>query len=121
MRNTSVFGVTERIEALVTALWVLSDFVLFAFALSAGSGCLRLAFGLGLDAVSEKRALFDLRGGRWLIWLCAALSALTAALIAPDSAALALVSQVIAPGVNLLMLFGLALPALLIGRIRGKI
>ena len=36
-------------------------------------------------------------------------------------AALALVSQVIAPGVNLLMLFGLALPALLIGRIRGKI
>lgn len=121
VRNTSVFGVTERIEALVTALWVLSDFVLFAFALSAGSGCLRLAFGLGLDAVSEKRALFDLRGGRWLIWLCAALSALTAALIAPDSAALALVSQVIAPGVNLLMLFGLALPALLIGRIRGKI
>lgn len=121
VRNTSVFGVTERIEALVTALWVLSDFVLFAFALSAGSGCLRLAFGLGLDAVSEKRALFDLRGGRWLIWLCAALSALTAVLIAPDSAALALVSQVIAPGVNLLMLFGLALPALLIGRIRGKI
>ena len=38
VRNTSVFGVTERIEALVTALWVLSDFVLFAFALSAGSG-----------------------------------------------------------------------------------
>lgn len=121
VRNTSVFGVTERIEALVTALWVLSDFVLFAFALSAGSGCLRLAFGLGLDAVSEKRALFDLRGGRWLIWLCAAASGVTAALIAPDSAALKLVSDVIAPGVNLLMLFGLALPALLIGRIRGKI
>ena len=46
---------------------------------------------------------------------------MTAALIAPDSAALKLVSDVIAPGVNLLMLFGLALPALLIGRIRGKI
>lgn len=121
VRNTSVFGVTERIEALVTALWVLSDFVLFAFALSAGSGCLRMAFGLGLDAVSEKRGLFDLHSGRWLIWLCTAASGVTAALIAPDSAALKLVSDVIAPGVNLLMLFGVALPALLIGRIRGKI
>lgn len=121
VRNTSVFGVVERIEALVTALWVLSDFVLFAFALSAGSGCLRLAFGLGLDAVSERRGFFDLRGGRWLIWLCTAVSGLTAALIAPNSAALKLVSEVIAPGVNLLMLFGIILPALLIGRIRGKI
>ena len=121
VRNTSVFGVTERIEALVTALWVLSDFVLFAFALSAGSGCLRLAFGLGLDAVSEKRALFDLRGGRWLIWLCAALAGLTAALIAPDSASLKLFSELVAPGLNLLAIFGLILPALLIGRARRKI
>ena len=120
-RNTSLFGVVERIEALVTALWVLSDFVLFAFSLSAGSSCLRLALGLGLDAVSERRKLFDMHGGRWLVWLCTALSALTAVLIAPDSASLALFSKVIAPGVNLLMLFGILLPALLIGRIRGKI
>ncbi len=107
VRNTSVFGVTERIEALVTALWVFSDFVLFTFSLSASSGCLGLALGR--------------RDAKWTIWLCALLSAVTALLIAPDSAVLRLVSELVAPGLNLIMLYGLVLPALLIGRIRGRI
>ena len=37
IRDVTLTKTVERIEALVTALWVLSDFVLFAFALSAGS------------------------------------------------------------------------------------
>ena len=45
VRNTSVFGITERIEALVTALWVFSDFVLFTFSIAAGASCLRSAPG----------------------------------------------------------------------------
>ena len=106
VRNTSVFGVTERIEALVTALWVFSDFVLFTFSLSAAAGCLALALGAA--------------GGRWTIWLCTALAAVTAVFIAPDSTSLKLVSELIAPGLNLIMLYGLILPALLIGRLRGK-
>ena len=121
VRNTSLFGVAERIEALVTALWVFSDFVLFAFALSAGAGCLRLALGLAPEGLSERHGAFEMRGGRWLIWLCAALAGLTAALIAPDSASLKLVSELVAPGLNLLAIFGLILPALLIGRARRKI
>lgn len=121
VRNTSLFGVAERIEALVTALWVFSDFVLFAFALSAGAGCLRLALGLAPEGLSERHGAFEMRGGRWLIWLYAALAGLTAALIAPDSASLKLVSELVAPGLNLLAIFGLILPALLIGRARRKI
>ena len=121
VRNASLFGVAERIEALVTALWVFSDFVLFAFALSAGAGCLRLALGLAPEGLSERHGAFEMRGGRWLIWLCAALAGLTAALIAPDSASLKLVSELVAPGLNLLAIFGLILPALLIGRARRKI
>ena len=121
VRNTSLFGVAERIEALVTALWVFSDFVLFAFALSAGAGCLRLALGLAPEGLSERHGAFEMRGGRWLIWLCAALAGLTAALIAPDSASLKLFSELVAPGLNLLAIFGLILPALLIGRARRKI
>ena len=58
-------------------------------------------------------------------WLCpiAALPflLLTAVFIAPDSASLKLVSELIAPGLNLIMLFGLVLPALLIGRLRGRL
>ena len=53
--------------------------------------------------------------------LCAALAGLTAALIAPDSASLKLVSELVAPGLNLLAIFGLILPALLIGRARRKL
>ena len=121
VRNTSLFGVAERIEALVTALWVFSDFVLFAFALSAGAGCLRLALGLAPEGLSERHGAFEMRGGRWLIWLCAALAGLTAALIAPNSASLKLFSELVAPGLNLLAIFGLILPALLIGRARRKI
>ena len=108
-------------EALVTALWVFSDFVLFAFALSAGAGCLRLALGLAPEGLSERHGAFEMRGGRWLIWLCAALAGLTAALIAPDSASLKLFSELVAPGLNLLAIFGLILPALLIGRARRKL
>ena len=121
VRNTSLFGVAERIEALVTALWVFSDFVLFAFALSAGAGCLRLALGLAPAGLSERHGAFEMRGGRWLIWPCAALAGLTAAPIAPDSASLKLFSELVAPGLNLLAIFGLILPALLIGRARRKI
>lgn len=107
VRNTGLFGVTARIEALVTALWVLSDFVLFAFALGSASSCLGLAFSS--------------RDASWPVWPCAAAAVLTAVFIAPDSASLKLVSELIAPGLNLIMLFGLVLPALLIGRLRGRL
>lgn len=121
VRNTSVFGITERIEALVTALWVFSDFVLFTFSIAAGASCLRSALGAGQDGLDERRGPLELRRGRWALWLCAVSAAAVAVFIAPDSASLKLVSELIAPGLNLIMLFGLALPALIIGRIRGKI
>ena len=121
VRNTSLFGVTERIEALVTALWVFSDFVLFTFSLSAGAGCLRRALGLAPEPLSERRRALDLGGGRWLTWLGALLAGLTAALIAPDSVTLRAVSELVAPAANLLALYGLVLPALLIGRARGRV
>lgn len=90
VRNTGLFGVAERIEALVTALWVLSDFVLAALSLMAAARALRLALGLK----KEKR----------LAALCA-LAALAAAwACAPDALALRYVSEVLVVRGNLAVL-----------------
>ena len=90
VRNTGLFGVAERIEALVTALWVLSDFVLAALSLMAAARALRLALGLKRE--------------RRLAVLCA-LAALAAAwACAPDALALRYVSEVLVVRGNLAVL-----------------
>ncbi len=100
VRNTSLFGVAERIEALVTALWVLSDFVLAAFSLMAASRLARLALKArsrpGLPRFLQPRALTSLAA--------AALALACALAVAPDSRTLRFVSDCVVVYVNLAML-----------------
>lgn len=100
VRNTGLFGVAERIEAFVTALWVLSDFVLCALTLMASERCLSLA----LKPRPRPDAPRLLRPGT-LLTLASALTALACALvIAPDSRTMRIFSDKIVVAVNLAML-----------------
>ncbi len=109
VRNTSLFGVSQRIEALVTALWVLSDFVLCALALMSASLCLRLA--LGAKRGARPRAAVTAA--------CALLALGSALVLAPDSLTLRWVSEVLVVRLNLAMLcLMLPLLALAGGRLK---
>ena len=116
VKNISVSGIAERLEALITAFWVFSDFVMCSLALTAASGALRLIAGLpehpeGPGALSH---------GRWLTWLCAAAAGLTAAAIAPTDFVLAEYSERIIPAPNLVMVAALLIPLTLAVRLRGQ-
>ena len=80
IRDVTLTKTVERIEALVTTLWVLSDFVIFTLLLCTASHIFRLIFGFRPEK-GDVRAL-DMSNGRAVIPLCAALSG-TAALLMP--------------------------------------
>ena len=97
VRNTGLSGVAERIEALVTALWVLSDFVLSAFSLMAASRLLRLSLGLARGPSRPGSV-----PPRTLATCACAAAALACALMAaPDSRTLRYVSDTLVVWVNL--------------------
>ena len=117
VRNTGLFGVAERIEALVTGLWVLSDFVLCAFALMSSSLALRLSLGL-----RERPGAVKALSPRALTTAACACAALACALvIAPDSRSMRIISDAVVVYVNLAMIFVLMLPTLAVGVGRGRI
>ncbi len=116
VRGTGLFGGAVRIEALVTGLWVLSDFALCALSLKAGARCICLALGLlqsGEAAAKRPRALATLA--------CAALAAGCALAVAPDSRALRFVSDTLVVYANIALVFALMLPALALGMARRRI
>lgn len=108
IRDVTLFKTVERIEALVAALWVLSDFVIFTLLLTAAAHMLRLVFGYR----PEKRdaPLTDMKNGRYLIAVSAAASGVVAALLPDAEQGMKLVSQIIVPCVSLGIIF-LLLPA----------
>lgn len=117
VRNTGLFGVAERIEALVTGLWVLSDFVLCAFALMSSSLALRLSLGL-----RERPGAAKALSPRALTTAACACAALACALvIAPDSRSMRIISDAVVVYVNLAMIFVLMLPTLAVGVGRRRI
>ena len=110
IRDVTLTKTVERIEALVTTLWVLSDFVIFTLLLCTASHIFRLIFGFRPEK-GDVCAL-DMSNGRIIIPLCAALSG-TAALLMPTSEhVMRSISQIIVPGASLTILF-VILPLLL--------
>ena len=100
VRNTGLFGDAIRIEALVTGLWVLSDFVLAGFALMSAVAALRLSLGL-----REKPSAAKCLSARTLTTLaCAALALACALVIAPNARAMRIVSDQVVVCANLAML-----------------
>lgn len=72
IRNVTLFRSIEHIEAVVVALWVLPDFVVFTMMLTAASHMLRLLSGYVPERGGAR--FFDMKNGRWVIPICAAIS-----------------------------------------------
>ena len=107
IRNISVFGIIERIEAVVIALWVIPDLV-FAAALLRAEGVL-------LSAVTGRTI------GRPLHLVFAAGAMICGLAAARDAFSLERLSRELVPAVNLALAFGLMPLSLLVGRLRRVI
>ena len=111
VRDMSFFGSIERIDAVIVAIWVFSDFILISLFLFFAAKSLRNIFSIRPE---EGRA-------RAVALVCAALSLIAALLMARDAVALDGITQTIIPPLNLLFVFVLPPLVLLIGRLRGKL
>ena len=119
VRNLVLFGSLERIEALVVSLWVFSDFILVAVCLSAAQRLLRGLTGKRSGYAGEK--MFEMKNGRWMIWLCAVSAAVFALVFAPDGESMALWSETVIPVANLAFSFGVLPVIYIVGKLRKKI
>ena len=120
IRGISITSLLERIEAVVIAFWVVTDFILVSTFLFICIENLHLILGIQRD----KRTvgpIFSLKNGRWLIWLCSIAVALIATLVAPSSFGLYWLSEVFIPFANLVFVFGLLPLICIIGKVRKKI
>lgn len=63
-RDVSIFNLSQRIEAVVIALWAFADFIICVLLLRCAHEALRAVFGF---PKSEDLPLFSLRRGRWLL------------------------------------------------------
>ena len=102
-RDVTLFRTVERIEALVAALWVMSDFTILALLLISAGHLLRLV--LGHKPESDDVPMLSMANGRWLIPVCAALTAAAAAFIPTQQEQLEFISEYIVPAVNLCAAF----------------
>ena len=111
VRDMSFFGSIERIDAVIVAIWVFSDFILISLLLFFAAKSLRYIFSIRPE---EGR-------GRAVAVACAAISLITALLMAKDAVALDRITQMIVPPLTLLFVFILPPLVLLVGRLRGKL
>ena len=99
VRNLVFFRTVERVEALVSMLWMFPDFLLASLQLWSAQYCLRLLFGFHGVCTGEK--LTDLRRGRWILFLCALAMLGSALLIGRDAQEMAFWSSRLMPVLNL--------------------
>ncbi len=115
IRDVSLFGLAQRIEAVVIALWVFADFVLCTLLLRCAHEALRTVCGY---PKSENLPLFSPRRGRWLLWLEAPAVWACGHFIAASSQQFSAWSQTRIPLLmNLFVFAGFPL-ILLVGRLR---
>ena len=107
IRNVSVFGIIERIEAVVITLWVITDLLFIAVLLR--------IFGELYSAVAERESPRLLRP---VPAVCAVACGL---LTARDAFTLERISETVVPAVNLLLAVTLPTSALLVGKLRKSI
>ena len=120
IRGISFTNLLERIEAVVIALWVVTDFVLVTMLLFVCVETLHLVLGIRRDK-RKVGTMRSLQNGRWLIWLCSAAVFACAALIAPSSFSLHWISEVLIPYTNLFFVFVLLPLICIIGKLRKTI
>ena len=115
VRDVSLLGSLERVEPVVIALWVFSDFIFLSLLLHIAAGNLRECFGLTASKVSGKP------GGRWPALLCAALAAAAGLLVGRDAESFSFLSETLVPLLSAVFVFVLPIPAAVIGLLRGRI
>lgn len=119
VRDVTIFNSVERIDAIVVAMWVFSDFVLISLLLYTAAKNLRMSFGI--DPSEEKAKLTDFSRGRWLAPVCAALAMAAGLAMATDAVSLEKFTEVIMPLLNLFFAFVVPPVVFVIGRLRGKL
>lgn len=119
VRDVTIFNAVERIDAIVVAMWVFSDFTAVSLLLYTAAKNLRMCLGPGPGG--EKAKLTDLSRGRWLVPVCAAAACAAGLAMAPDAVALEKFTEVIMPLLNLFFAFVAPPVVLLVGRLRGKL
>ena len=107
IRNISVFGVIERIEAVVITLWVITDFLFVAVLLR--------IFDELFAAVAERESPWPLHP------ILAGCSVACGLLAARDAFTLERLSQGVVPAVNLLLALILSTVALIVGKLRRTV
>lgn len=120
IRGIRFTNLVERIEAVVIAFWVVTDFVLVSTFLFVCIENLHLVLGIRRDK-RQVGPMFSLKNGRWLIWLCAAAVFAAAILIAPSSFSFHWISEVFIPYTNLFFVFVLLPLICIIGKLRKTI
>ena len=106
VRNLVFFRDVERVEALVVALWVFSDFLLVSCSLAAGARCLASALDL-----PERR----------LSWLCALAAAVLACFLGRSAASYTTLSERVVPLAGMSIALLLLPGCLLAGKWRKRI
>lgn len=119
VRDISIFDSLARMEALVIAVWMVTDFQLVSLLLRIASDNLRRCFGV--DVLTPAESFWSLRRGRWLVPALCAAAAAVALCIPPDILSLGELSEELVPFANAVLIFAVFPLALLIGRLRGKI
>ena len=109
IRNVRLFLLLERMDALIAAVWVVSDYLLVGALLHMASAALTVALrGPG----TPRRT--------WYVWVCAALMGAAAWLCASDAFALQELGRQIVPLADLGFAFGVLPGVLFMGRVRKK-
>jgi hypothetical protein len=112
VRDISIFGSVERIDAPIVAMWVFSDFVLISLLLFMARENLRLVLSRGEESQPS---------GKSLALVCVILASATALVMARDAVALEKFTRLIIPALNLTFVYAVPTLVLLIGRLRGKL
>lgn len=106
IRNIKVFGVVERVEAVVVAIWIVTDFIFLAAVLMIVSEIWRTVTGI------KKRSFF--------VFPTAALSGAAAFLIAGNAFEFQKWSDLIVPAINLFFAVILIPGAMTLGKLRRR-
>ncbi len=119
VRNISVFDFLERLEAIVMALWVITDYMLISILLRVLCTIVRIVIGMPPEEGSAR--FTDFKNGRWITWLISLAVLITAIIPKQNSFALANLSRHVVPFINLCFNFGLFPLVVFIGLLRKRV
>ena len=120
VRGLSLSGTAQRFEAAVIALWVSADLIMCSLLLRCCHEAVRTVLRLP-SPEREPASLWDLRGGRWLLWPETAAAGLCAFVFPSAAGAFRSWAENILPPAMILFVFGGFTLLRIVGRLRKKI